>query len=397
MIDFPASPTVGQTFTTAGVTWTWDGVKWGVGTPPPIYVPLAGGTMTGDLILNRDPVIALGAATKQYADTHIIGDNRLINGDMRIDQRNNGASGTANAFTVDRWSYYGSLASKFTWGRNLNAVGGPVGFPYYLGVQSSSAYTSVAADNFEIYHPIEADMVGDFAWGTSNAQPVTLSFWARSSLTGTFGAALTNYSPTTRSYPFSFSLPTANAWTKIVVNIPGDTAGTWVMQGNAGSIYLQFDLGTGSNWRGTAGAWVSANLIGVTGAVSVVGTNGASFYLTGVKLEIGSVATPFVRQTLAKSQADCERYFRWISHNVEFYATAANQYSVMPIVLSPAMRITPVFSANTADPNASPSAVNQTANTPQPTAPYGGYTNLTAGAAGPCQLLGYRFSATAEL
>ena len=151
-------------------------------------------------------------------------------------------------------------------------------------------------------------MIGDFAWGTSGAQPVTLSFWARSSLTGTFTGSLTNYAGT-RSYPFTFSLPAANTWTRIVITIPGDTAGTWVMSGNCGALSVTFDLGAGANFSGPAGAWASGNFVGATGAVSVVATNAATFYVTGVKLEIGSVATPFNRQSLAKSMADCQRYY----------------------------------------------------------------------------------------
>jgi hypothetical protein len=260
--------------------------------------------------------------------TSIRGDNRIINGDMRIDQRNNGASGTANGYTVDRWLYSANQTGKGTWGRSSP---GPSGFPYYLFFNSSSAYASVAGDNFGFFQRIEADMASDFAWGSSSAQPVTLSFWANSSQTGTFGGAIQNQpSPATRSYPFSFSL-TANVWTKIVITIPGDTAGTWVMSGNAAGILLVFDLGSGSTLRGPANAWASANYWGVTGAVSLVATNGAGIEITGVKLEVGSVATPFNRQSPAKTMADCQRYYQklgGVTSNdflVQGYVGAASQ------------------------------------------------------------------------
>jgi hypothetical protein len=264
-----------------------------------------------------DGIAAIGASGAFARADHVhplatqaIGDNRIINGDMRIDQRNNGASGTATGptYTIDRWEYYAAQAAKLTWGRNLNAVTGPASFPYYFGFQSSSAYASVAADQFIFWQPTEADFVSDFAWGSSNAQLVTLSFWVRSSLTGTFGGCLQN-SGGTRSYPFTYSIPTANTWTKIAITIPGDTAGTWVLSGNAGSLNVLFDLGSGSTYRGPANAWAAANYYGATGAVSVVGTLNATFYVTGVKLEIGSIATPYNRQSLAKSLADCQRYY----------------------------------------------------------------------------------------
>jgi len=304
MIDFPASPTVGQQFTAAGVTWVWDGVKWAASGLSVAFLPLAGGTMTGPIVLAADPIANLQAATKQYVDGGRLGDNRIINGDMRIDQRNGGAQGTLAGYTVDRWVYGATQSGKVQWGQ----AGGPTGFGYCLNVTSSSAYTPLATDLFYLYQSIEADMVSDFAWGSASAQPVTLSFWAYSSKTGSFSGAITNYAGT-RSYPFSYSLPTASTWTKLTVTIPGDIAGTWVMKGNAGSVIVYFDVGCGTAGRAAAGAWLAGNFNGVTGAQSIINTNGASYGLTGVKLEIGSVATPFNRQSLAKTLADCQRYY----------------------------------------------------------------------------------------
>ena len=280
-------------------------------------------------------------------DARIIGESRIINGDMGRDQRNNGASGTAIGYTVDRWGYGSTQTGKFSWGRNFGGLGIAAQFPYYLGASSTSAYASLATDQFNFNQPIEADMVGDLAWGTASAQPVTLSFWVYSNLTGTFGGSIRNYPlPSTRSYPFSFSIPVVNVGTKIVITIPGDTAGTWVMAGNAAALGLTFDLGSGANFRGPANAWASANYQGVTGAVSVVGTNGATFNLTGVKLEIGSVATPYPRQSLAKTMADCQRYFQKVGGSVAadlivqgYMPAASNNFSGM--VGIPVMRAAP--------------------------------------------------------
>jgi len=236
-----------------------------------------------------------------------MGDNRIINGDMRIDQRNGGAPGTLGGYTVDRWVYGATQPGKVqSWGQ---AGGGPTGFGYCLNVTSSSAYTSLAADLFYLTQAIEADMVSDFVWGTANAQPVTLSFWAYSSKTGAFSGAIGNYAQT-RSYPFSYNISTASVWTKFGITIPGDTSGTWVMSGNGGSVAVYFDLGGGTTGRAAAGAWRAGAFSGVTGAQSIMNTNGASYGLTGVKLEIGSTATPYNRQSLAKSMADCQRYYQ---------------------------------------------------------------------------------------
>jgi hypothetical protein len=260
---------------------------------------------------------------------------------MRIDQRNNGASGTALGYTVDRW-IYGNTLGRGTWGRNLNAIGGPVGFPYYLGFQSSSAYVTPATEVYVFDQTIEADFISDFAFGTVNAQPVTLSFWVNSSLSGTFGGSLMNYAAS-RSYPFTFNIPTSNTWTKIAITIPGDTAGTWVMSGNGGSLIVFFDLGAGASRRGPANAWAATNYYGATGSQSVVSVNGGTFYLTGVKLEVGSVATPFPRPTMAKALADCQRYYQVLGGNmlVSGYGSPAGALLYGSLSFLTAMRATP--------------------------------------------------------
>jgi hypothetical protein len=322
MIDFPASPTVNQIFTTGGVQWIWDGTKWeanGVGSG---FVPMSGGTMTGPLILSGEPTVALGAATKQQVDARTPGENRIINGDMRINQRNIG-SGTANGYTTDRWAYFGSQATKITW-QNISVNPSTFGFPYCMTFSTTTAYTPIATDTFEIYQAIEADMVSDFNWGQSTAQPATLSFWAFSSLTGTFSGSIHNYA-NTRSFPFTFNIPTAGVWAKYTIPILGDPNGTWVMSGTGGSAYVMFDLGCGANQRGPVGAWASANYIGVAGSISLVGTLNAVLGITGVKLEIGSVASRFVRKSMAEALADCQRYYQASNSSIQplGYATIA--------------------------------------------------------------------------
>ena len=235
--------------------------------------------------------------------------NRIINGDMRIDQRNAGASVTAtgNPFTVDRWRAVISQAAKFTVQQNAGSVTSAVGFVNYLGATSSSAYSITSSDYFILRQVIEGFNVADLAWGTASAATVTLSFRVYSSLTGTFGGSLQNYNQN-RSYPFSYSIPTANTWTTINVTIAGDTTGTWD-KNNTGGIIVDFGLGVGSTYSTTAGAWASGTYIAPTGAVSVVGTNGATFYITGVQLEQGSTATEFERRPIGTEVMLCRRYF----------------------------------------------------------------------------------------
>ena len=273
-------------------------------------------TANGSLGTTGQVLSSGGASSNDYWTTppNLTYRNRIINGDMRIDQRNNGVSNTSvSSFTIDRWVWTTSQAGKITWGRNLNAIVGPLGLPYYMGFQSSSAYTPISTDYFEFYQPIEADAISDLQWGSVTCRPLTLSFWAYSSLGGVtpFSGAISNYAQT-RGYAFSYSIPVANTWTYITVTIPGDTTGTWVMSGSAASMYLFFDLGGNTTRRTTAGVWTTTtnNLTGATGAVNVVGTSGATFYITGVQLELGTIATPFERLPPQVSLALCQRYYQ---------------------------------------------------------------------------------------
>ncbi len=276
--------------------------------------------------------------------------NRIINGDMRIDQRNNGASvtPTANAYTLDRWLAQCTQSSKFSVQQNAGSVTPPNGFKNYLGCTSLSAYSVAAGDVFTLTHRIEGYNVADLNWGTSAASAITISFWVRSSLTGTFGGALQNIDGT-RNYPLSYSISAANTWEYKTLTIAGDTTGTWNSTNQTG-IHVLFSLGAGSTYSGTAGAWTGTNAYSSTGAVSVVGTNGATFYITGVQLEAGSTATPFERVDYSEMLRRCSRYFLQYGKVGDPFApvsplgTASSTVDVKAIYQFPvAMRATPTL------------------------------------------------------
>ena len=237
--------------------------------------------------------------------------NRIINGAMVVDQRN--AGGSVNpadgAYTLDRWKMlmYNS-ASKYTVQQNAGSVTPPAGFGNYMGITSSSAYSVASTDLYGIQQRIEGFNTSDLSWGTANAKTVTLSFWVRSSLTGTFGGSLMNNAGN-RSYPFSYTINSANTWEYETITIPGDTSGTWVGATNGIGMVLYLMIGTGSTFGGTAGAWAAGEKYAPTGATSVVGTNGATFYITGVQLEAGSSATSFEYRPFTTELQLCQRYY----------------------------------------------------------------------------------------
>jgi hypothetical protein len=233
--------------------------------------------------------------------------NRIINGAMVIDQRNAGASVTITTgtdYVVDRFFGQGSITSKFT-GQQSSTV--PTGFKNSLLFTSSAATTPGASDYYYFAQSIEGLNVADLGWGTASAATVTLSFWVRSSLTGTFSGVALN-SATNRSYPFTYTINAANTFEQKTITIAGDTSGTWLTTNGIG-ILLRFALGAGSNFLQTANAWGTGNVAGATGTTQWISTSGATFYVTGVQLEKGSTATSFDYRPYGTELALCQRYY----------------------------------------------------------------------------------------
>jgi hypothetical protein len=254
--------------------------------------------------------------------------NRIINGAMVIDQRNAGASVTPAdvQYTLDRWKSAVSAASKFTIQQVSTA---PTGFNNSLKITSLSAYSIISTSYFGTAQSIEGYNVADLGFGTANAKTITISFWVRSSLTGTFGGCIRNENAD-RGYPFTYTILVADTWEQKTVTIAGDTTGTWNTTNGVG-LQVCFSIGTGSSYSATAGAWTStAYLFSATGATSLVGTNGATLYITGVQLEQNTSATPFERRLYNQELANCQRYYwRVVSGAGQQYIGTANIWNTV--------------------------------------------------------------------
>jgi hypothetical protein len=307
------------------------------------------------LQLNGDTGVTFNDASLQGAAASPFGlKNRLINADMRIDQRNAGASVTitdtaATTYTLDRWAVYGSQASKFSVQQNAGSVTPPASFSNYLGITSASAYSIGSGDIYILGQKIEGYNIADLAFGTASAKTVTILFWVRSSLTGTFGGTLSN-NAFDRSYPFTYTISAANTWEQKTITIAGDTSGTWTTTNGTG-LTLWLGLGCGSSVSGTAGSWQAAGYYSATGATSVVGTNGATFYITGVQLEQNTSATPFERRLYGTELALCQRYFEECATggSQTYIASGVNQSTSQARAVlrySVPKRTTPTVSAN---------------------------------------------------
>jgi hypothetical protein len=262
--------------------------------------------------------------------------NRIINGDFRIDQRFNGAAnnnlnGNAVQHVVDRWWGTGTVGPRLRFQRNntngpsTSATQLATGFANYFGANTISSNTVNAADMWRMSQVIEGFNIADLAWGTASASPVTLSFWSYSSIPGTHGGSIVNIGGN-RSYPFSYTINTANTWQYQTITIPGDTTGSW-NTGNDVGMYLFYDLGYGSNWQQSAGSWYSGNYQTANDTVKIVNNANGSFYLAGVQLEKGSQATPFEFRHYTTELQLCQRYLAHFGNYDNEYIGTAFIYS----------------------------------------------------------------------
>jgi len=247
--------------------------------------------------------------------------NRIINGGMMISQRGTSFAGLTNGssqFTIDRWAWNesGAATAVQTVSQDSSA---PVGFVNSLKVLTTTAQASLASSNsYRVGQTIEGYNISDLGWGTANAQPVTLGFWVRSSLTGSFGGNIFN-GASNRFYVFSYTINSADTWEYKTVTIAGDTSGTWATDNSLG-IGIQFSMGAGSDYLTTAGSWGSSRADAPTGQVNVAGTLNATFYITGVQLEKGSTATSFDYRPYGTEELLCKRYYTKFSSFGSQYA-----------------------------------------------------------------------------
>lgn len=261
--------------------------------------------------------------------------NRIINGDMRIDQRNSGAAVTPSvtAYHLDRWNGAYSTGSKLTFQQSTTTP--PTGFTHSLLITTASAVTLASGDYYALVQHIENINWSDMAWGTANAKTVTLSFWVRSSLTGTFVVAMRSGADDV-SYPATYTITAANTWQYKTITIPGATSGTWT---NAKAASLWFALGYGSTFNATANTWGSGIALFVSGSVSPVTTLGATFSITGVQLEEGAVATPFERRFFSLEMSLCQRYYSTGATNAMWSNTYMSHQFPVPMRTIPSMSV----------------------------------------------------------
>ena len=239
--------------------------------------------------------------------------NYVINSDMEVSQRGTSfttASGYG-AYTLDRWMSGHTVTGKFSIAQVADA---PTGFKHSLKATSASAYSVGTNEEFVIRQKIEGQNCIALALGTSSAKTVTLSFWVKSSLTGTFSGAFLN-SAENRCYVFTYAISSASTWEKKEVTVALDTSGTWLTTNGIG-LTIYFSLGAGSGLQASAGSWISTKDLTTSSSVNLVGTNAATWQITGVNLNEGSKAETF-KETYAETLNKCSRYYHRITWDID--------------------------------------------------------------------------------
>jgi len=253
--------------------------------------------------------VADNAITKAKINAPLNSRNMLINGAMQINQRSNGSltiNSSTGQFPCDRWTARGEGGSKAYTIQQISIASSGQGVRHAIKVTSSQAASVGNFDVFNVRQMIEGYNVQRINLGESGCKSMTLSFTVRSSVAGTHSGAIQN-SAQNRSYPFTYTL-SANTWTDISITIPPITSGSF-NETNGVGLRIVFDMGCGNEFRGTAGQWNSAQDEGATGSVRILETNGATWEVTKVQLEVGSVATDFEYRSFGEELSLCQRYY----------------------------------------------------------------------------------------
>ncbi len=270
--------------------------------------------------------------------------NRVINGDMVINQRgltltNRSSGGSGDGYAVDRFRDGGNTFSTGRWSLQ-QLTDAPAGFTNSLGLTVTTAQPSISgSDLLVLAHMIEGFNVSDLAWGTANAQPVTLSFWVKVSATGQYSVTFQNGSATGVSYNATYTVNAANTWEYKTITVPGPTSGSWATNNTTG-IRLDFTLASATFQ--TANSWVTPTGNGTPSNVNIFSTNGNIFRITGVQLERGQTATSFDVLPYGTELFLCQRYYQEQGMVLaSFQSPGVNTSRTINYSLNPEMRVTP--------------------------------------------------------
>jgi hypothetical protein len=249
--------------------------------------------------------------------------NLIINGSMDVAQRGTSATNPGGGYaTVDRYrhSQNSSGLGNFTSEQVTDAPDGS-GLTKSFKFTKSGATTMGSGQSAFIEQYIEEKNCQILEYGTSDAKTTTLSFYVKSSLTGTFGVSLARLDSGgsfTHSHVKTYTISSANTWEYKSVTITGNTSQNLV---GITSLNVRFCLGAGTDRQATADTWHSSDEHTTSAQTQLPQTDGATWQLTGVQLEVGQNPTEFEHEPFERTLAKCQRYFQLTQPN--FYHSLA--------------------------------------------------------------------------
>jgi len=279
--------------------------------------------------------------------------NKIYNGKMDVDQRNSGSSvsitNNLTIYTVDRFAVQPVNMDEATDITAQQVDDGPDGFTHSLKITTNTAESAIAADEFvDVYQKMEGQDFQDLAYNTSVAKDITMSFYVKSSITGTFGFTVYRDEPgTDRVVNKTYTINSANTWERKIITIAGDT--DRAIQNTTGSVWWNtWHLAVGSNYdSATSSTWqnyTTTNFGGGHAQDGVITTAGATWQITGVQLEVGSQATPFEHRSYGEELTLCQRYYQGANTVGAGYGSA-DGYARAGCVYATPMRATPTLTA----------------------------------------------------
>tara|TARA_R100001224_G_scaffold103354_1_gene76038 strand:+ start:26 stop:1132 length:1107 start_codon:yes stop_codon:yes gene_type:complete len=237
--------------------------------------------------------------------------NKIINGGMTVSQRQTSTT-NSSAFVVDRFKAEITQMDELVQTLEQSSDA-PDGFGKSIKITTTTPESSIASnEQFRIQTKLEGQDFQDLAYGTSAAKTITISFYVKASVTGTFGFTVYRDESTDRVITAPYTISSADTWEKKTITIPGDTAGAAITNDNSERFRLMWGLAAGANFNTASPSWgnySSANLLGGHVTNTLVTTNNATWQLSGVQLEVGSVATDFEHRSFAEELALCQRYY----------------------------------------------------------------------------------------
>ena len=235
--------------------------------------------------------------------------NLIINGAMQVAQRSTSAvniPGGKTVTDVDRFGQWTKTADG-NWKSGQQVSDAPADFQFSRKITSLAANTIEAGTYHTVRYAVEGYDAAQLNCGLSSAKTVTLSFYVKSSLTGTFGLNFTN-GANNRSYPTTYTISNPNVWERKTITVTLDTSGTWLKTNGVG-LEINWQLAIGSSYStSTLNQW-QGNWRFPSSATDILATNGATWQLTGVQLEVGNIATSFEHRSFVDELRMCQRYY----------------------------------------------------------------------------------------